>query len=397
LGRVWYEAALSIKRPLPLFQLGFRPFYALAAIFASVAVIVWLSAFAGFSGTGVYLQSVNWHSHEMLFGFSVAVITGFLLTAVRNWTGLPTPTGPALAALAGLWLLARVLIITGPGPLAAVVDVLFLPTLAVAVAIPILRSKNTRNYKVIAVLLALATCHGVFHLASQGVLPAWLSRATVFASIDILIILLAIVAGRVVPAFTKNAMPASNPRSERWVEVVVFLSMILLVVTTLISGVWMPISSLLAGLLLVVAAGHALRLALWDPLRTLHQPLLWMMPAAYSWIAFAFVLRALAVTHVVAPSAWIHAVTMGAISSFMIAMMMRSSLGHTGRDLVASRSDMAVFVFVQLAAIVRITGSIAAGESYRYWVAASGLIWCLAFLLFALRYLPMLGRSRVDD
>lgn len=382
---------------MSLFQLGFRPFYSLAAIFAIVAAIIWLSAFAGFSGTGVYLHSVNWHSHEMLFGFSVAVIAGFLLTAVRNWTGQPTPTGSALAALAGLWLLARVLIITGPGSLAAAIDVLFLPALAVALAIPVLQSKNRRNYKVIAVLLALAICNGVFHLASQGILPAWLSRAAVFAGIDIIIILLAIVAGRVVPAFTKNAVQESNPRSERWVEVVVFLSMSLVIVTTLTSGIWSLSPPLLAGLLLVVAAGHAMRLALWDPLRTFHKPLLWMMPVAYSWIAFAFVLRALAVTHVVAPSAWIHAVTMGAISSFMVAMMMRSSLGHTGRDLVASRLDMAAFLFVQLAAIVRITGSIAAGDSYRYWIVASGLIWCLAFLLFSVRYLPMLARSRVDD
>lgn len=380
-----------------LFQLGFRPFYALAAVFAVVAVAIWLSAFAGFSSTGVYLHSVIWHSHEMLFGFSVAVIAGFLLTAVRNWTGLATPTGPALAALAALWLLGRVLLITGPAPLAAIADVLFLPTLAVAVAIPILRSKNVRNYKVIAVLVALATCNGIFHLAIQGVLPAWLSRATVFAAIDILVILLAIVAGRVVPAFTRNAVATSNPRSEPWLEVVVFLSMSVVVATTLTSGTWTPNSPLLAGLFLVVATGHALRLALWNPLQTIHKPLLWMMPAAYSWIAFAFVLRALAVTHVVAPSAWIHAVTMGAVSGFMIAMMMRSSLGHTGRDLVASRSDMVAFVFVQLAAIARITGSITAGESYRYWIVASGLIWVLAFGLFTARYLPMLGRSRVDE
>ena len=127
---------------MSIFQLGFRPFYALASVFAIVALIVWLLAFAGYSGTGGYLHSVVWHSHEMLFGFATAVIAGFLFTAVRNWTGLPTPTGLALAAFAALWLLARVLIITGPAPIAATIDVLFLPAIALAIAGPILSSKN---------------------------------------------------------------------------------------------------------------------------------------------------------------------------------------------------------------------------------------------------------------
>ena len=181
---------------MSVLQLGFRPFYTLGAIFAIAAMILWLCAFAGFSGTGVYLHGVVWHSHEMLFGFAVAVIAGFLLTAVRNWTGLPTPTGAALAMLAALWLAARLLIILGPAPLAAFLDVLFLPALALAIAGPILRSKNKRNYKVLAIVLALAGSHGVFHLASLGYTDVWLSRTSLFVSIDIVIILMSIVGGK---------------------------------------------------------------------------------------------------------------------------------------------------------------------------------------------------------
>lgn len=380
---------------MQLLQLGFRPFYALAAVFAIVAIIVWMASFAGFSGTGGYLHGLAWHSHEMLFGFATAVIAGFLLTAVRNWTGLETPTGLALATLAGLWLAARVLIITGPIALASIIDVVFLPALTIAVAIPIVRSANRRNYKIIGVLLALAICHGIFHLASQGYVPAGLSRTSIFAAIDIVVILLAIVAGRVIPAFTKNAVPESNPRHEGWVEAVTFVSMALIAVLTLVSGSWTPPTMLLTGLLLIAAAAHATRLSLWDPVRTVRNPLLWIMPAAYSWIAFAFLLRALALSGVVPVGTWIHAVTMGAVSGLMIAMMMRSSLGHTGRELVASRTDMSIFLLIQLAAVVRIIGSIAAGETYRYWIVAAGFLWCLAFLLFALRYVPMLVRARV--
>jgi uncharacterized protein involved in response to NO len=382
---------------MSIFQLGFRTFYSLAAIFAIAAVILWLRSLAGLSGTGAYLYGVVWHSHEMLFGFSVAVVAGFLLTAVRNWTGLPTPTGAMLAMMAILWLAARVLIIIGPAPLAAVVDVAFLPALAIAIAGPILRSKNERNYKVLAIVLLLAALHGVFHLASQGYVEIWLSRSSLFVSIDIVIILMSIVGGRVIPAFTRNAIPRATSRHEPWVEVMTFVSMILVVVVTSVQVAWAPSPVLMAMLLVVAAASHATRLALWDPVKTIHSPLLWMLPAAYSWIPFAFLLRALAAMNIIPAGAWIHAMTMGAVSALMLAMMMRSSLGHTGRELVASKADMAAFLLLQVAAIVRVIASIMAGETYQQWIVASGLIWALAFLVFVTRYLPMLSRPRATD
>ena len=382
---------------MSLFQLGFRPFYSLAAIFAIAAMILWLRVFAGLSGTGDYLYGVVWHSHEMLFGFATAVIAGFLLTAVRNWTGLPTPTGVLLAMLAALWLVARVLIINGPAPVAAIIDLLFLPALAIAVAVPVLRSRNKRNYKVLAIVLALALSHGVFHLASLGYADVWLARTSIFVGIDIVIILMAIVGGRVIPAFTRNAIPGVQSRHEPWVETITFVSMILVVVVSVFRGSWAQPPMFMAVLLIIAAASHATRLVLWEPVKTIHNPLLWMMPAAYSWIPLAFLLRSLAAMNIVPASAWIHAVTMGAVSGLMLAMMMRSSLGHTGRKLVASRSDMAAFLLLQLAAIVRVVASIVAGAAYQQWVIASGLIWVLAFLVFVTRYLPMLSRPRVQD
>ena len=381
---------------MSFFQLGFRPFYAVASVFAIVAVIVWLRSFTGIAGTGVYLQSVVWHSHEMLFGFFAAVIAGFLFTAVQNWTGQPTPSGAALAALTALWLAARVLIVFGPAPLAAIADVMFLPAIAFAIAMPIFRSKNVRNYKVVAVVVVLAVFHGLFHLASLAYVPAWLARIALFVSIDTVVILLAIIGGRVIPAFTRNAAPDSNPRHEPWVETVTFSSMILVVLITAISGHWAAPSALMSVLFIVVAAAHATRLGLWDPIRTVHNPLLWMMPAAYSWIPFAFLLRALATVNIVPGSAWLHAVTMGAVSGLILAMMMRSSLGHTGRPLVASRVDITAFLLLQLGTIVRVFASIAAVDSYRSWIVVAGAIWLSSFLLFAVRYVPMLSRPRVS-
>ncbi len=233
-----------MKRNSQLFALGFRPFYSLAAIFALASVLFWLLSFASVFHVGGYLQGIVWHSHEMVFGFAIAVMTGFLFTAVRNWTGLPTPTGFALAALAALWIAGRLLIITGPPLLAAVVDSVFVPALAIGVAIPVIKSRNQRNYKIVAFLLLLAITNVVYHLAMLGFPPAWLAYTAPIVALDLITMVFAIVAGRVIPAFTKNAIPGSDPRHMRWLEVLSFGSLALIVVLR-ISGDWVSISAVI--------------------------------------------------------------------------------------------------------------------------------------------------------
>jgi len=377
-----------------LLAIGFRPFYLLASVFAVAAILFWLAGFNGRLPVGAYLQGVFWHSHEMLFGYIVAVMAGFLFTAVRNWTGLPTPSGVTLGGIVLLWILARVLLVSGPSALAVILDVAFLPMIAIAVAIPILRSRNKRNYKIIGVLVAVSLLHFVFHMALGGQLPSWLSRASLFASIDLAVILFALVGGRVIPAFTRNAVAGSDPRHENWLEVIAFGSLLVIVLVTLLGGAftfaaWVPTS-----LFIVAAVAHLLRLALWQPQVTLGNPLLWMMPVAYSWLPAALLLRALSTVAVIVPGAWIHALTMGALSSLMMAMMMRSTLGHTGRKLVASQMDILAFLLLQLAALLRV---VAGGTGdYQAVVVLSGVVWVLAFAVFIVRYLPMLVHSRVD-
>lgn len=379
-----------------LLALGFRTFYSLAAIFAVVSILFWLLSYTGTFRAGAYLQGTFWHSHEMVFGFAIAVMTGFLLTAVRNWTGLPTPTGLALAALAILWLAGRVLIITGPPLLAAMVDILFVPALAIIVAIPIIRSRNQRNYKIVALLVLIAIAQVFYHLASLGPLPAWLAYTTVITALDLMTIVFAIVAGRVIPAFTKNAIPGSEPRHAGWLEFLAFASLVLIIVTRVGSD-WVSIPALVPTTILVVAAvSHALRLTLWQPWLTSGNPLLWMMPVAYSWLPVALFLRVLAAHSVISQGAWIHALTTGAISGLMLAMMMRSSLGHTGRPLVASGMDMTAFLLLQLAAIIRVVAGLFDTGMYDSLVTVSGVVWILAFGVFLLCYLPMLVKPRID-
>lgn len=376
--------------------LGFRPFYLLAALFAVAGILLWLFSYSGSLPAGAYLSGTFWHGHEMVYGFAIAVMCGFLLTAVRNWTGLPTPTGYSLAALALLWVAARVLVVSGPALVAALVDVLFIPALIVAIAVPIFRSRNRRNYKVVLLLALLAVTHFAYHLAFLGGLPSWLNHTGVVVAIELMTILYALVSGRVIPAFTRNAIPGSDPKHALWLEVIAFGSLMLITVTTVASD-WMLVPAMLpTGLLIVAAVAHLFRLAMWQPQVTIPDPLLWMMPVAYSWLPLGLFLRSLASMSIIGEETWIHALTTGAIAGLMLAMMMRSTLGHTGRPLAASGTDISAFLVLQFAAIVRVVAGFANVDLYRSLVIASGVLWALAFVLFLLRYVPMLTRPRVD-
>ena len=381
---------------LPLLALGFRPFYLLAAIFAVVAVPLWVLSFLGEAQTGNYLRGLAWHSHEMIFGFAPAVIAGFLLTAVRNWTGRPTPTGAPLAGLVVLWLAARILMQTGPANMAAVIDILFLPTIGVAVAIPIWRSRNKRNYKVLAVLTVLTLTNACYHLASLNLIPPGFARVSMTAALDVIAILIAIVGGRVIPAFIGNAVKESNPRYNTSVEVVSVGALVVILAIGILAP-WMPVADSVWLVVLVVAAvGQLARLLLWQPLRALGNPLLWMLPAAYAWLPISLALRALELQAIIPSGAAIHAFTVGAITSLMIAMMTRSALGHSGRPLVAGPAEIAAFVLLQLSAIVRVLAAPIMPGVYREAMIVAGLLWTLAFVVFLMRYWPILTRPRID-
>lgn len=375
-------------------NLGFRTFYSLGAMMGVVALAYWLHGFAGGATPDSYLKGISWHSHEMLFGFLVAVMTGFLFTAVRNWSGLPTPAGAALAVVALLWLAARVLLFTGPFALAVAVDLVFLPVIAFAIAAPILRSRNKRNYKVVGIVAILAALHLLFHLALAGEIPRVFARGSMFAAIDLVAVMFALIGGRVIPAFTRNAIPGANPRHVPWVEFMAFLSLGLIAILDLGTPWWSNLGWGPTVLFAVAGAVHLLRLVLWQPQVTFKNPLLWMMPIAYAWLPVALFLNALSSMGMGSPSAWIHALTVGALSSMMMAMMMRSSLGHTGRPLVASGTDIVAFLLLQFAATIRVIAS-SVGD-YRTMVILSGVLWILAFALFLARYLPMLLRPRAD-
>jgi uncharacterized protein involved in response to NO len=382
-------------RPAPaagfaLWQLGFRPFYLLASVFAAVSVPLWAAHSLGWL-PAAWLPGAAWHAHEMLFGFALAVIVGFLFTAGRSWSGQPTPTGAALAALAGLWLAARVLAFTSWGAAAAAANVLFAWACAAALGRALWAGGNRRNYFFVGLLAALGAASLAVQLSLRGAitLPAW---AGLGLALDIVLFILSVMAGRVIPMFTNNGVPGAAARRDEWCERIALQSVLALLLADLLR---LP-QAMLLPLLVVAAAAHAWRLWLWQPARTLKTPLVWVLHAAYAWIPIHLALRASAAMGWTAPSLATHALTAGAVGGLIIGMMIRTARGHTARPLRADRWDLAMYALVLGGALLRVALPLAwPAATLQAW-AASAALWAAGFVLYALRYGPMLLKPRLD-
>jgi uncharacterized protein involved in response to NO len=373
-----------------LWELGFRPFYLLASIFAAVSIGLWALQFSGWLGH-TYLDSSMWHAHEMLFGFALAVIVGFLFTAGRNWSGRPTPTGLPLAALAALWVAGRVLVLTPFGWAAAIVNTAFPLAAALALAIPFFAAGNRRNYFFVALLALMSVAVLAFHLARLDVLPIP-GAAAIQLALDIILFIMAVMGGRVIPMFTNNAVPGAGAERIDAVEKIALGSLLVLMAADVLNlgGVLLAILAALA------AMAHVTRWALWRPWKTLRAPLVWILHAGYLWLALHLALRAAAALGWIGSSPATHALTAGAIGSLVIGMITRTALGHTGRPLRAGRAEFACYVLITLAAVVRVFVPLAAPQELVNAVLCSALFWSAGFGLYAVRYWPILTRPRLD-
>lgn len=374
-----------------LWNLGFRPFYLLASVFSVLAVLVWAAQYSGYLPATAYLQGPLWHGHEMLFGYTLAVVAGFLLTAVRAWTGQPTASGLPLVALALLWLAGRVLVLTPYAMAAALVNAAFPAAVALAIGIPLVRGDNRRNYFFVGLLLLMSAMILILHLAYQG----WLKippRMGLQVGLDIMLFIMAVIGGRVIPMFTNNGVPGIQAARHPVVEKLALGSALLLLLADLLqlpAAIIIPIAAM-------CALAHALRLYLWQPWRTLAVPLVWILHAGYAWIVVHLVLRALAAGGWVPESLALHALTLGAIGGLTIGMMTRTARGHTGRPLKADRYEIACYLLIQLAAVMRVFVAMALPDAYLATVIAASIFWSTAFALYAIRYWPILSRPRLD-
>jgi uncharacterized protein involved in response to NO len=376
--------------PSALLNLGFRPFYLLAALFAALAVPAWIGDLAGHPWASGYLGGLAWHQHEMVFGFALAVIVGFLLTAGRVWTGRATPSGLPLALLAAHWLVARVLMVTGPGWLGAIVDSAFPFVAAAVLARVIVGARNRRNYFVPVLLAALGAADVCFHLSTLGLIGASASLAAQ-AALYLIVVLLTVMAGRVVPAFTASALPqAKLRRSAALDRVALALSVIALVCALARLDGWLTAAPAFAA-----AALHAVRQAGWAPLATRGRPILWILHLSHAWIPLGFVLLGLAALGIVIGDAAVHAFAVGAVSGTIVGMITRTALGHTARPLVAGRAETLAYVLVLFAALLRLVAALVL-EAYMPLVIASAAFWSAAFLVYLVVYAPRLARPRLD-
>ncbi len=389
---------IEIKSPSPaqaappgfaLWQLGFRPFYLLASVFAALSIGLWALQFAGWLGRP-YLQGPMWHAHEMLFGFALAVVVGFLFTAGRNWSGRPTPTGVPLMALAALWVAGRVLVLTPFGWAAAIVNAAFPLAAAIGLAIPFIAARNKRNYFFIGLLLLMAAAVLGVHLAQLGVtqLPGWIG---IQVSLDVMLFIMAVMGGRVIPMFT-NSIAGANATRRPWLEKAALGSTLALLLADALALQGL----LLAALAIVCAAAHLARWSLWQPWKTGRTPLVWVLHVAYFWIPVHLVLRALAVPRWVTPSLATHALTAGAIGGLIIGMMTRTALGHTGRPLKAGPAEVVCYLLVLAAALIRVFVPLVAPAQTVNAVIWSAALWSGGFALYAICYWPILTRVRID-
>ncbi|MEA1648920.1 NnrS family protein [Nitrospirillum sp. BR 11164] len=381
---------------------GFRPFFLAAAVWAAVALGLWVALLSGAVVGSTALDPLAWHIHEMLFGFVMAGVAGFILTAIPNWTGRLGLRGMPLAALVGLWLAARALALvslvsTPPAALTAVVDAGLPLALAVYAARQVVAARNWRNLVMTVPLVVLAVADGLMISEGAGAaVPRGLGWRLGLAAV---IILISAIGGRIIPAFTRNwlvkrgadALPPANPGL---VDKLALASLHtgLLAWAFLANGRGAAIAG---GLLLLASALNLARLARWRGWVTLAEPLLTVLHLGYLWVVVgAALLGGTLLSAAVPAAAAIHALTAGSIGTMMLAVMSRASLGHTGRALTADRTTVGIYLMVNGAALSRIVASLMGGLPMPL-LGLSALLWIAAFVLFAGHYTPYWCRPRV--
>lgn len=371
---------------MSLFSAGFRPFFLLAAAWASIAVPVWLAAYVhGYALRGA-LPALFWHGHEMVFGFGFAAVAGFLLTAIPNWTGRLPVRGAALAGLAALWLAGRVALLISDqvGALAAAaLDLAFPVALMAVVGRELVAGRNWRNLPMLAALGLLLAGNVLVHLHALGL--AYSATLGIRIGIATLLMLIALIGGRIVPSFTRNWLakarpgvppPAPEGRLDRAALLITFAAL----------------ASWLAGLAtwpaIVAGIALAVRLSRWRGGATLGEPLLFVLHVGYGWLALGLILLGLE-----GSSAALHALTVGAIGTMTLAVMTRASLGHSGRALVADGATRTIYALVSAAAVLRVVSAFT--EHTTLVTSLAGLAWSLAFAMFAVHYGRFLIQPRL--
>ena len=391
--------SLNIEEPFAgkyaLFELGFRPFFLLAGLSALVLVLSWVGVYLGLPTYASYYGPLMWHGHEMIFGYAVAVIAGFLLTAVGNWTGQKMPKNRPLIALVALWCLGRVLPFCHEFIsvwLVAGVDIIFLPCVGVVIGRAILKSKNKRNLFFIPVFSLFTVANVLMHLDAQAGFDG-VGKIGERMALGIVVLIVGVIGGRVIPFFTQAGLRGFKATMSDNVNTLSIVA----VATFAVLYAFLGQQSMVVGVAALLTAGiHSVKLKGWYTSRIWSEPLLWVLHLSYAWFIVGLILLGVESFMPLLGKPGLHALTVGLIGGVTLGMMSRVSLGHTGRPLQIVTATKLAFVLINIATLLRVFVPLVSPDFYQLAVTVSGILWCIAFVLFLLVYTPVLIYPRVD-
>ncbi|EGQ7831813.1 short-chain dehydrogenase [Vibrio vulnificus] len=383
----------KVEEKIPAWlRLGFRPFFLLGSVYAIIAIVVWVWIFQ--TGQPVQLQvpGLWWHVHEMLFGFAMAIVAGFLLTAVQNWTGINGTKHYRLALLVALWLLPRILLWT-PAPLwlTSSIEALFLALVAFEIGSRVVQAKGWRNLFFVPLFLLAIGANFASYATIKG-MPPFTSSAVWQAMLWWFTLLLSVMGARVIPFFTARRFNFEKANPIVWLDWVANLPLVMLFLLS-----FFPVTMAQLGQPLMVIAGVAqlVRFIRWKPWLTLSEPLVWSLHAAYLCLPLSLLLRGL-LDNPFASHNLIHLFAIGALAGLILAMIARVTMGHTGRMIYQGPNMSLAFGALFLAALVRSFGVIFAPAQLFIWIDISAVLWVFAFTLFVWKFGYMLVTPRAD-
>ncbi|WP_371186721.1 NnrS family protein [Thalassotalea maritima] len=380
----------------PFFRLGFRPLFTLGALFSCITLVLWAGFLGGTFDLSLYGGGYFYHTHEMIFGFINAIIVGFLLTAVQNWTGIRSLHSKPLALLVSIWLTARIFMIV---PVVAnwlimLIDVSFMLFSAIILARPLIAVKQVRNLFFVPLLVMFAVLNALFHGQMLGFWQLNL-RDLAYASSTLVLLLMSIMAGRVTPMFTANGTQTAKVAPLAILEWACTVTLLLIFLQFLLQQ---PLpTSTTASLFFIAGVCQLIRWLRWRPWITLHVPLLWSLHTSmlFFWVGLiamsvSIIGNSMAISHI-----W-HLLTVGAMGGLILAMISRVSLGHTGHPLTPAPVMSIAFIAIFISALLRALGPTLMPEKHLLFVSMSSILWLLAYSIFIIKYAPLLLQPRRD-